>query len=376
MVFLEPVLTAVGCRWGRLETRRTYKLHTERFQQGSEPGPSHQNQLEAFAVTRNIGSRSLSLCVFCSLIYHSNLSADRAHVTTTIPHDIYKTTGPPTGRPTALQYQQIHPRNYQFIIDNAEVCRNNPPFLVLMVPVEPDNVAARDAIRQTWSNSSMVQGKVVVTLFMLGLSPGTDMEKLQQENLQHRDLIQSNFIDTYSNLTIKTMVIMDWLATHCKDATFAAKIDSDMFLNVDNLIAMLQRPEIPKLSYLTGRLMHNRPVIRLNSSKWYVSEELYPDSHYPTYTLGMGYVFSMDLPGKFVEVSKSVKAFNIEDAYIGLCMKRLGLSPSSPPNLSQFQTYVTKCDRCDLSKCITYILSSSQELLDCWTEFKKPGPRC
>lgn len=254
------------------------------------------------------------------------------------------------------------------------------PFLVLMVPVAPHNVAARDAIRQTWGNNSLVQGKVVLTLFMLGLSSGADVEQLQerlkQENLQHHDLIQSDFRDTYLNLTIKTMVIMDWLATRCPTAAYAMKIDSDMFLNIDNLLIMLQKPGIPKTNYLTGMLMWNRPVVRSKNSKWYVSEELYPDSTYPTYTLGMGYVFSNDLPGKYVEISKSIKPFNIEDAYIGMCMKKLGLEVTSPPDPSQFRAYNTGYNRCEYSKVITYILGSSQELVKYWTDLKKPGPPC
>ncbi|KAG7266946.1 hypothetical protein CRUP_019864 [Coryphaenoides rupestris] len=54
-------------------------------------------------------------------------------------------------------------------------------------------------------------------------------------------------------------------------------------------------PGIPKNKYLTGMLMWHIPVIRHRSSKWYVPEELYPDHFYPTYTLGMGYIFSIDL---------------------------------------------------------------------------------
>lgn len=147
-----------------------------------------------------------------------------------------------------------------------------------------------------------VQGEVVLTLFMLGVSREDDVEKLKQENLQHHDLIQSDFTDSYLNLTIKTMVIMDWLSTHCPAAAYAMKIDSDMFLNVDNLVIMLKQPGIPKTNYLTGMLMWNRPVVRSKNSKWYVPEELYPEPEYPTYTLGMGYVFSNDLPEKFVEI--------------------------------------------------------------------------
>lgn len=282
---------------------------------------------------------------------------------------------------TEGQYHQAYARNYRFIMDKPEACKTTKPFLVLMVPVAPHDVAARDAIRQTWGNGSEVQGEAVLTLFMLGLRGGADsnkeqQEKLQQEDLLHHDLVQSDFMDTYLNLTIKTMVIMDWLATRCPAAAYAMKIDSDMFLNVDNLVIMLKKPGVPKEKYLTGMLMWDRPVVRSKDSKWYVSEDLYPDPRYPTYTLGMGYVFSNDLPAKYVEISKTIKPFNIEDAYIGMCMKKLGLAPTSPPDPWQFKAYNTKYNRCEYSKIITYILGSAQELINYWTDLKKPGAPC
>ncbi|XP_076585756.1 beta-1,3-galactosyltransferase 5-like [Chaetodon auriga] len=301
----------------------------------------------------------------------------------TVPPTVRPTvpaTVPPTVPPAGIQYHQAYARNYHFIMDNAEVCKTKKPFLVLMVPVAPHDVTARDAIRQTWGKDSQIQGEVVLTLFMLGYSGGADagqvQEKLKQENLQHHDLIQSDFMDTYLNLTIKTMVIMDWLATRCPTAAYGMKIDSDMFLNIDNLVIMLQMPGIPKQKYLTGMLMWNRPVVRSKDSKWYVPVEMYPKNTYPTYTLGMGYIFSSDLPGKFVEVSKSIKPFNIEDAYIGTCMEKLGLAPTSPPSPSQFKAYNTKYNRCEFSKVITYILGSSEELVKYWTDLKKPGRPC
>ncbi|CAG5928778.1 unnamed protein product [Menidia menidia] len=287
---------------------------------------------------------------------------------------IPKTTQSTTARPKGIQYHQAYPHNYQFIMDHPDVCKEQIPFLVLMVPVRPSDVAAREAIRQTWAKNNTVQGELVITLFLLGSSGENEAEKLREENLQSHDLIQSNFLDTYLNLTIKTMVIMDWLATRCSTAAYAMKVDSDMFLNIDNLVIMLKKPEIPKTNYLTGMLMWNRPVIRSKESKWYVPEEMFPDPYYPTYTLGMGYVFSNDLPAKFVDVSKSIKPFNIEDAYIGMCMKNLGLSPTSPPDPSQFKSYNTKYDRCEYSKIITYILGSSQELVNYWKDLKMPGP--
>ncbi|CAL8356035.1 unnamed protein product [Boreogadus saida] len=157
---------------------------------------------------------------------------------------------------TFLQHHRAFPRNYNFILDDTDVCRSNTPFLVLVVPVAPGNRKARDAIRKTWGTETLVQGELIQTVFLLGLPSRGNITELQEhvsmENLQYHDLIQSDFIDSYNNLTIKTMVIMDWLATQCPKVSYAMKIDSDMFLNVENLVSMLKSPGIPKELYLTG----------------------------------------------------------------------------------------------------------------------------
>ncbi|XP_067254864.1 beta-1,3-galactosyltransferase 2 [Chanodichthys erythropterus] len=275
----------------------------------------------------------------------------------------------------SLRYHIAHPSNYHFILDEPDKCKQSP-FLVLMVPVAPNEVAARNAIRSTWGNESTVQGKAVITLFLVGLTGRSDSEKVQQqleeESRQYRDLLQSNFVDSYFNLTIKTMMIMDWLATRCPQATFSMKVDSDMFLNLENLMTLLLSTDTPRQNYITGVLMWNRSVIRNQNSKWYVSEELYPEPNYPTYLLGMGYVFSNDLPEKIVEASKVVKAFNIEDAYVGTCLKQLGIAPSSPPNPSLFKIYMGQYKREDFFRVITTILGSPQQLIDIWKDIKRP----
>ncbi|XP_051980459.1 beta-1,3-galactosyltransferase 5-like [Xyrauchen texanus] len=267
-----------------------------------------------------------------------------------------------------------YPRNYHFILDEPDTCHQQNPFLVLMVPVAPHQLAARNAIRSTWGNESTVQGKTVMTLFVVGLSGGADadnvQQQLQEESRQHRDLLQSNFVDTYANLTTKTMVIMDWLSTRCAQATFGMKVDSDMFLNVENLMTLLLAPNTLQQNYITGMVMWNQAVIRNQNSKWYVAEEMYPDPNYPVYLLGMGYVFSNDLPNKLVEVSKDIKPFNIEDAYVGACLKRLGVQPSNPPDPSQFRSYLEEYKRDEFLRVITTILNSPQQLIEFWHDLK------
>lgn len=281
-----------------------------------------------------------------------------------------------TEDPMVQRYNEAYPRNYHFILDEPDICEQQKPFLVVMVPVAPQQLEARDAIRITWGNESVVQGKNITVLFMLGLCGDTEevneQDRLNSESQQHHDLIQSNFKDSYKNLTIKTMVIMDWLATRCPQASYAMKIDSDMFLNLENLMNMLLAPDIPKENYITGMVMRNRPVVRDQFSKWYVPKELYPKDVYPTYLLGMGYVFSNDLPEKLVNVSKDIQPFYIEDAYVGLCLEKLGISHTNPPNPSQFKAYHSgEYKRSEFARVITTILSSPNQLVTFWQNLKR-----
>ncbi|XP_052445849.1 beta-1,3-galactosyltransferase 2 isoform X1 [Carassius gibelio] len=273
-------------------------------------------------------------------------------------------------RGTTIYHHVAHPSNYHFILDEPDKCKQDP-FLVLMVPVAPHQLEARNSIRSTWGNESSVQGKAVLTLFLVGLTGGAVAQhQLEEESRQHRDLLQSNFVDSYFNLTIKTMVIMDWLATHCPQAAYAMKVDSDMYINLENLMSLLLSPNTPRQNYITGHLMRNEVVVRNKNSKWYVAVELYPEPTYPTYLLGMGYVFSNDLPKKLVQASKKVKPFNIEDAYVGACLKQLGVAPSSPPNPSQFKLFLGQDNQEDFLRVITTILSSPQELIKIWKDLK------
>ncbi|XP_052446984.1 beta-1,3-galactosyltransferase 1-like [Carassius gibelio] len=274
----------------------------------------------------------------------------------------------------SVNHHVAHPSNYHFILDEPDKCSQWDPFLVLMVPVAPHQLEARNAIRSTWGNESSVQGKAVLTLFLVGLTGGSEaQQQLEEESRQHRDLLQSNFVDSYFNLTIKTMVIMDWLATRCPQAAYAMKVDSDMYINLENLMTLLLSTNTPRQNYITGYLMWDRPVVRDKNSKWYVAEELYPEQKYPTYLQGMGYVFSNDLPEKLVEASKEIKPFNIEDAYVGACLKQLGIVPSFPPDPSQFKAYMWQYKREDFLSVITTILSSPQQLKDIWKDLKRPS---
>lgn len=279
-------------------------------------------------------------------------------------------------------YHVAYPRNYCFTLDDTSVCRNSKPFILLLVPVAPSDVTARNIIRSSWGRRAEVRDQLVQTLFFVGVRTGAGSEHLQellrQENQQHHDLIQSNFIDSYRNLTIKTMMMLEWLSAHCSSsATFAVKVDSDMFLHIPNLVDLLLRPNTPKSGYMTGLVWWHSPVLRNPSNKFYMPMEVIAESAYPPYPLGMTYILSLDLPRKILDVSRQIKPIYIEDAYLGMCLKRLRISPTEPPRKDMFLVDAQHpLSPCALSRVIATTTISMPQMMSYWRRSQQPETHC
>lgn len=250
-----------------------------------------------------------------------------------------------------------------------------------MVPVAPRDKAARDSIRKTWGSEKGVLGQLVETVFILGLPTGTDathqQEMLKQENQQHHDLIQSSFQDSYHNLTIKSMMMLEWLAANCVKASYVMKIDSDMFLHVKNLVKLLLDPSIAKQNYITGLVWRHSQVSRNPFNKFYMPSYVIAEPEYPPYPLGMSYLMSSDLPGKILEVVPHIQPLFIEDVYLGMCLKRMHISPTDPPEETMFIVNPWHpLSGCSLSKVIAVTTKSITQMITYWQRCRQPGPKC
>lgn len=296
----------------------------------------------------------------------TNMTTNMAIVTTTTV-----TTQPPVEYKSPGPYLVEYPYKYTFLINEPKKCQQTKPFLVLMVPVAPHNKNDRQIIRETWGAG--ITDKKVALFFVLGLA-NPNQEELMEESRQYGDLIQSNFVDCYKNLTIKSMVMLEWLDTYCHQATYAMKVDSDIFLNLPKLMEMLQHA--PKTNYLTGLVERAAMVHRYSSSKWFVPFEIYSGSVYPPYALGLGYIFSLDLAKKLVEASRSVKALYIEDVYLGMCLQHIGLHPHDPTIHGAFSVFPLQYNRCHFSRIIATTLHQHTDRRQLWQDFSRPQPYC
>ncbi|XP_041335513.1 beta-1,3-galactosyltransferase 2-like [Pyrgilauda ruficollis] len=264
-----------------------------------------------------------------------------------------------------------------FIINEAEKCKDRTPFLVLLISTTAAEVQRRSAIRKSWGSEAAVPGADIVRLFMLGSeTEGASGDVLLRESQQYHDIIQQGFLDTYNNLTLKTLMGMSWVASYCSGARFAMKTDSDVFVNTMHLIEKLLRPlPPPTQNYFTGHLMTGHSPIRNKASKWYISEEEFPDNRYHPFCSGTGYVFSGDLAAKIVDASKIIKFIHLEDVYVGFCLNAKGVEIVPPP-YAVFNIHKVPFSPCAYNKLITSHHIEPHEHILYWEALQENKDTC
>ncbi|XP_060900176.1 beta-1,3-galactosyltransferase 2-like [Labrus mixtus] len=271
----------------------------------------------------------------------------------------------------------ITPGPYTYFINEPDKCTESrsSPFLVLLITTEARQVEARNAIRQTWANESVAPTLGLIRLFLLGRNNGElgllQQKMLEAESHRYHDIIQQDFRDTYNNLTIKTLMGLNWVAIYCPQASYVMKTDSDMFVNTEYLIYKLLRPEMkPKTNFFTGNNMRNFSPNRNKNSKWYMPPELYPGERYPTFCSGTGYVFSGDLATNIYRKSLSIPRLHLEDVYVGICLAKLGIEPAPPSNAFLFNHWRVSYSSCKYSHLITSHGFHPNEILKYWNHLQ------
>ncbi|XP_048350471.1 beta-1,3-galactosyltransferase 5-like [Sphaerodactylus townsendi] len=265
----------------------------------------------------------------------------------------------------------IHRNTGDFVSLPDTNCGRNPPFLVILVTSELSQTTARVAIRETWGKERIIAGKRIVTYFLLGNnSHPQDQFAVTTESLLYKDIIQKDFLDTYYNLTLKTLMGLEWIHKFCPQSSFVMKTDSDMFVNTYYLTKLLLKRN-RTTRFFTGVLKKHDYPIRRPNSKWYVNKQEYPESKYPPFCSGTGYVFSTDLASQVYIISKTVPFIKLEDVFVGLCIAKLNIKPQMLHSEPTFFAIRVKFSPCRYKRLVTSHLISASEMIAYWNEMEQ-----
>lgn len=207
----------------------------------------------------------------------------------------------------------------KYLINHYTVCQiQNLLTLLIVVFSAPNNFRSRMAIRETWG--SIAHQNDVVLVFLLGFSPNESIShQILHESTLYRDIIQGDFMDTYLNLSLKSISMLNWVNTYCNHFRFMLKIDDDVFLNPKNLFKFLNsQKEDQKVIF--GRVLSNELPHRNKADKNFVSIDDYPASSYPDFVVGPSYVYTRLTSREIYSVIFNTSFLNFEDVFLnGLC---------------------------------------------------------
>ncbi|KAG8195490.1 hypothetical protein JTE90_010794 [Oedothorax gibbosus] len=254
-------------------------------------------------------------------------------------------------------------------------CNGSGVFLAVVVCSAVANAGARNAIRDTWAQDAKHAGNLRV-FFLLGKSPNDSLNALvSSESEKFGDIIQQDFVDSYNNLTIKSVMMLKWATEHCSKANFIMKTDDDMFVHLPNLFRLLKtKKKTAAKNLLLGCLIKGATPVKDWHSKWYVPDSIFPGRVYPPYLSGTGYVLSRNAVTLLYRTALSTPFFYLEDVFVtGICASRAGLSPT---NHEGFKFYKRKSDTCAFRSLITAHRMSPKELRQMWANIHNPSIKC
>nr|XP_022344508.1 beta-1,3-galactosyltransferase 1-like [Crassostrea virginica] len=215
-----------------------------------------------------------------------------------------------------------------YLINPTSICDSFNGYtrikLLVLVKSSTEHFHIRSFIRCE-ANLNKEFKESIKTVFLLGQSTTLNKEILEESRV-YGDIVQGSFMDTYRNLTMKTIMGYRWSSEHCANADYLVLKDEDYRFNFRNLFNYFKSQK-EKDSVFTGHLIKNGgEVIRDPKNKWYVSREEYPQKTYPPYFPGGANILSIAIAKKLASNFHLVKIIKIEDAYIGLVAKALNIT--------------------------------------------------
>lgn len=235
-----------------------------------------------------------------------------------------------------------------FTVANEKLCLDNGRNLKLFIMVNshPNHTSHRIAIRKTWG--SVVKYSLNLSLgFLIGLVNNKTLDKIiQSESDIYGDIIRTKNIDTYNNLTLKTLSILEWITNYCPNATFLLKCDDDMFINMDNLLSYISRLD-PLQRVIRGKLIKNREsFVNRNprNTKWFMSKKEYFFEYYPSFLSGPAYLLPVTLSPELYDEALKQPHLRLEDVYItGIVATKLNIAREQIRHLQTLRLRFSYC---------------------------------
>jgi hypothetical protein len=256
-------------------------------------------------------------------------------------------------------------------------------FLLYVINSRPGNARRRTLIRETWGNVTSSRGYGIKVVFVIGETFKIFENDLRKEEVRYADIVRAAFWDSYRNLTLKTMIGMEWAITACPRAQFYVKGDDDVVMFPQNMMAYISTLRGRNRDQYSGLLydISNSLIERNRRSKWYISEKVWPHEYFGSYISGLAVLQSMDVTRKFYDSSLKTKTiygvdpatFPVDDFYVGLLARDMGVPAKRNKHICGARVKVggNSAEMCKLWSllALTYKGITSKDMVEYWTSY-------
>ena len=164
------------------------------------------------------------------------------------------------------------------------------------------------------------------------------------EAQKNGDIVQETFIDSYRNLSLKSVALVRWISLYCPDSTFVLKADDDMYINVPRLLSRLRAQFDKGPLFIMGFLLKEIRPIRTEKHKWYLSTKVYPEPTFPNYVCGTAYAMTTTAALRLYVESFYVRPLFLEDVYLtGILADKASVPRISESTFSPIKIKATGC---------------------------------
>ena len=198
--------------------------------------------------------------------------------------------------------------------------------------------------------------------------------QLENEKSKHGDIIQGDFLDSYNNLTLKSLALLDRINRACEVdgqedecPDFVLKSDDDMYVNLASLLGVVAAYQ-PEDKVLLGDLICGAKPCLSSKSKYYVPHNKFANTTYPPY-LGTAYLMSRDTLMELHRAAQHTRTFPMEDVFVtGILAGISGIRPRDHPG---FSSRHWRLDHCSVVRTVTTHRVTPEEMVQVWQRLQE-----
>ncbi|VDN03032.1 unnamed protein product [Thelazia callipaeda] len=255
------------------------------------------------------------------------------------------------------------------IAPTFQQCPNVSVFYIIRT--HPRNTSWRNLIRSTWA------GPVKHSLiFVLGVEKVGEVEEMVQFEAQiHDDLIVFDFIDSYDNMTLKSLNILTWIVRNCQLPRFFMQGDPDIVAFPNQISSYTLNLNTSSIA-VYGKCWKRARAYREDRSKWNLDSLTYASVTYPTYLAGGAWFFTLETAKRLLMALRNPLSYiHIDDMLIsGIFAEMMNVPRVCLKGIGYLHEFSFR--KCDNKHILAIIELNDYEILKTMMDYQEASINC